>query len=67
MPEGPHYQLRMFLGTQQVGASAVAVTPDGQNYPSIGQTIDEKWEVTAVLACPAGEFWVRVVPVSLQR
>lgn len=59
------YILRMFWGEKEVGATQVAIVPGANSYPTVGQTIDNKWRVVESLVSPAtGEYHVRVEPLS---
>jgi hypothetical protein len=59
------YILRMFWGEKEVGASPVAIVPGADSYPSVGQTIDDKWRVVEVLPnSTSGEYHVRVEPLG---
>jgi hypothetical protein len=54
------YVLRLFENDVEVSTSSVAITPDAQNYPSVGQTIDDTWLVTDVISHDAKERRLRV-------
>lgn len=58
MPE--RYTLRMFDGENEVGTSTVAIVPGVVSYPTVGQTVDDKWKVTKILKNSGSEFHVRV-------
>jgi hypothetical protein len=54
------YTLRLFEDGAEISTSTVAYIPGAQNYPSIGQTISDLWEVTEVISASEAECCFRV-------
>jgi hypothetical protein len=59
------YTLRLFENDKEVSTSTVeTVSLGAQNYPDVGQVIDEKWQITDVLSHTESEVRLRVKRVG---
>jgi hypothetical protein len=54
------YKLRLFENDVEVSDSTVAYVPGANNYPLIGQTIDDTWLVIGVISHTDDERCLRV-------
>jgi hypothetical protein len=54
------YRLRLFDGNTEVSSSTVAHVPGANNYPWVGQTIDNTWEVLEIISHTESELCCRV-------
>jgi hypothetical protein len=50
----------LFENDDEVSRSVAAITPDAQNYPSVGQAIDDKWQVTDGISPDSEDRCLRV-------
>lgn len=55
-----HYILRLFENDVEVSTTSVAITPNGQDYPAAGQTINDRWLVTEMISSDNKEKCFRV-------
>jgi hypothetical protein len=61
------YRLRLFEGDTEVSSSTVAYVPGADNYPWVGQTINDTWVVLEVVSHTETERCLRVKRIKEGR